>query len=325
MNRKSIKCHSKQKDSSIFVLLLTLLLIACGGDSGTASGGSTKLSNADMEVDSYSQLPSCVEKREGKTAYVVDQEQGYVCQEGEWVEDDAGETNSSSSMKSSSSVKSSSSINASSEMVYQVEVVDPGNVKKGTMTDSRDGKTYKTVTIGSQTWMAENLAFNYEVNGASYGVYANPKCDSCGLYYFWSAAMDSAGTYSTDGKGCGYGKTCSPTYPVRGICPESWHLPTDNEWEMLYLAMGFSSYVQAKKYVFHRASASDAYGFSALPVGLSSNGNFYGVGDRAYFWSAMEYNNHLAYYWRVNGDSAILDYDSDTSKINGFSIRCLKN
>ena len=96
MNRKSIKCHSKQKDSSIFVLLLTLLLIACGDDSGTASGGSTKLSNADMEVDSYSLLPSCVEKREGKTAYVVDQEQGYVCQEGECVESDVVETNNSS-------------------------------------------------------------------------------------------------------------------------------------------------------------------------------------------------------------------------------------
>ena len=70
--------------NGLFLLLgaVVLYFSACGGDSGTASGGSTKLSKADMEVETYNQLPSCAEKREGKTAYVVDQEQGYLCEEG---------------------------------------------------------------------------------------------------------------------------------------------------------------------------------------------------------------------------------------------------
>ena len=63
------------------------LLSACGGDSESTSGPA-KSTSADMEVSTYDGLPSCAEKREGKTAYVKDQEQGYVCQNGKWVEDD---------------------------------------------------------------------------------------------------------------------------------------------------------------------------------------------------------------------------------------------
>ncbi|ACX76058.1 conserved domain protein [Fibrobacter succinogenes subsp. succinogenes S85] len=112
-------------------------------------------------------------------------------------------------VESSPSVKSSSS----SE-----------NVAMGSMTDSRDGQKYKTVKIGTQTWMAENL--NYETeNSYCYNDTAS-YCDKYGRLYEWSAAMDSAGTWSMNGKGCGYNKTCSPTYPVRGVCPQGWRLLT---------------------------------------------------------------------------------------------------
>ena len=152
-----------------------------------------------------------------------------------------------SSSEGSSESKSSSSEEAESSSSKVTEPV------KGTLTDSRDGQTYKTVTVGKQTWMAENL--NYAYTGVPYNYYSGSTSDSTswcysnaaanctkyGRLYTWAAAMDSVGTWSTNSKGCGYGTACSPTYPVRGICPEGWHLPTNAEFETLFTAVGGQS------------------------------------------------------------------------------------
>ena len=280
----------------------SFLLAACGDDSGTVSGGLTKLSNADMEVDSYSQLPSCAEKRVGKTAYVADQDQGYVCQNGKWVESDAVETNNSSSLNSSGSVKSSSSINGSCETAYQVEVVNPGNVKKGTMTDSRDGKTYKTVTIGSQTWMAENL--NYEAETA-YSIcynYSAIYCAKYGLLYSWQGAANA--------------------------CPAGWHLPTKVEFETLFTEVGGQS--TAGKVLRSTSgwnscgNGTDTFGFSALPAGYRFYvDGFYSEGYLACFWSSTE-GDHVMY-------SMCLHYNLENADLvafnfrQGLSVRCLRD
>ena len=301
----------------------SFLLAACGDDSSTASGGSTKLSNADMEVETYNQLPSCAERREGKTAYVVDQEQGYVCQEGKWVESDAVETNNSSSLNSSGNVKSSSSINGSSETVYQVEVVDPGNVKKGIFTDSRDGKIYKTVTIGSQTWMAENLAYVYKVNNYLYGVQEDEYDEiEYGFHYTWAASMDSAGLLSTDGKGCGLKKECSLRGAVRGICPEGWHLPASEEWLTLYNSIGKSPYALQIEGVEKWGNSTNAYDFSAYPAGGASGrcSNFWG--ENAYFWTASECGENDATLWYLTTDEANI---YNASKSFNATIRCLRD
>ena len=120
------------------------------------------------------------------------------------------------------------------------------------MTDSRDGQTYKTVKIGNQVWMAENL--NYAYTGVLYNnsgytsdstswCFSNDpaNCIKYGRLYTWAAAMDSVGTWSTNGKDCGYGVQCTPIYPVRGICPEGWHLPDKAEWNTLFTAVGGAS------------------------------------------------------------------------------------
>ena len=106
---------------SIVALLAAIFLVACGSSSSTGSNDSPKISDADYEVDSYKGLPSCTKKHEGVTAYVIDQEQGYVCEDGKWVEDDAAvEMIGSSSSKKND--KSSSSLGF---VIDTVKTVDP--------------------------------------------------------------------------------------------------------------------------------------------------------------------------------------------------------
>ncbi len=202
----------------------------------------------------------------------------------------------------------------------------------GTLTDSRDGQTYKTVVIGTQTWMAENL--NYEMpNSYCYNDTAT-YCDKYGRLYTWAAAMDSVGTWSTNGKGCGYGKTCSVASAgsatlVRGVCPSGWHLPSQAEWEALFTAVGGQSTAGQKLKSMSGWSSSgngmDAFGFSALPAGYRNpEGNFNNDGYFTTFCSSTENDGYNAYFvdLRHSGDNAFLYNDY---KYYGFSVRCLKN
>lgn len=97
--------------------------------------------------------------------------------------------------------------------------------------DGRDGQKYRVVTIGSQTWMAENLNFKTEKSHCYNDVDSN--CTKYGRLYTWADAMDSAGVFSSTGKGCGFDTVCFPTEPIRGICPEGWHFPDAMEWYTL--------------------------------------------------------------------------------------------
>ena len=217
------------------------------------------------------------------------------------------------------------------------------------LTDPRDGQIYKTVVIGEQTWMAENLNYAYteipySYDGFSYDstswCYDN-KADNCTKYgrlYTWAAAMDSAGTWSTNGKGCGYGSTCSPTGTVRGICPEGWHLPTQSEWNTLLIAVGGQSTAGLKLKSTSGWSSDgngvDAYGFSALLAGYRDYEHYY-VGTQ--FWSSTEsgigsaYGLKLVSYYERGADDPC-DGDCRNSafledgfyKVDGFSVRCLK-
>ncbi len=249
---------------------------------------------------------------------------------------------SSSSVSSSSSVKSSSSSSVK-QSSSSVGFIDPDDVVTGTMTDSRDNKVYKTVTIGTQTWMAENLNYAYTSVpykfDSKYGSYTSDStswcydddpsnCDKYGRLYTWAVSMDSIGTWSTNGIGCGYGSTCSPTYPVRGICPTGWHMPTKAEFETLFTAVGGS--FQAAKRLKSTSGweaageAIDAYGFSALPAGARDNkGAFSSPGLYAYFWSATEFRDYAYNIFLYGNDEfAYLKY---VDKYLGLSVRCLKD
>ena len=153
--------------------------------------------------------------------------------------------------------------------------------------------------------------------------------------------MDSAGVYSSNGMGCGVGKNCSPTYPVRGICPEGWHLPDFGEWLVLERTIGHSaSAMQAKGYEEWKTwkNATDSYGFSALPAGFyfynfddgGVFGNYKSDGE-TFFWSSTDGSGGgLAYYfylsYGMDYTSRILrDFPEYEYKDFSFSVRCVKD
>ena len=223
----------------------------------------------------------------------------------------------SSSNSNSSSSSCATSLVGKANWVY----LNP-SICYGEMTDERDGQIYKTVKIGNQTWMAENLNIEYKVDGKTYGIYTADSLKDYGYYYTWAAAMDSAGVYSTNGKGCGKGDSdkCSLIYPVRGVCPEGWHVPNDTEWDELYKTVGDSDDVLLAVGFSRWSDATDDYGFSALPAGMEGG---MGVGGYTNFWTAYQKDSEdlgVAYRRRVKRDSMNV-----SDKDRRFSVRCLKD
>ena len=197
--------------------------------------------------------------------------------------------------------------------------------------DARDGQIYKSVKIGNQVWMAENLNYDYNEGTAKSYCY-NDEQESCAKYgrlYTWAAAMDSAGVFGDGGKGCGFLVTCSAKEPVRGVCPESWHLPSDTEWKTLFTAVGGTTVagtkLKSKSGWYNNGNGTDEYGFSVLPAGNRFDvGNYYNADDYAFFWSRTEHSSVDAYNW----DFFYVDTyvrSQYYSKEIGFSVRCLRD
>lgn len=189
--------------------------------------------------------------------------------------------------------------------------------KFGVLVDSRDGKEYRTIEIGGHVWMAENLNFDYKVNGSTYGSLCNmDQCEKFGRYYSWAAAMDSAAVYHIAGRGCGYITRCYPASRVRGVCPEGWHLPSTDEFYSIDLegirSIGFEAW----------GNATDAYGFSALPAGYYHQ-EFRGFGSVAYFWtSGQESDIYSSYRLYLSSSLALV---STAARSYSFSVRCVQD
>ena len=203
-------------------------------------------------------------------------------------------------------------------------------VEYGWMYDIRDRHVYKTVKIGNQTWMAENLNYEYKIqvaDGDDIVVYGNAcSDDSCfvyGRYYLWSAAMDSAAVFSEGGKGCGYrlDARCNPSNVVRGACPDGWLLPNLTEWKTLLENLGYILTEHTGKLIF--VVSDDSVGLSWLLVGemnlstkkRSSND------EMVVFWTSNEYysNQPSLVFGRTTTSKAYF-----MGRNIAFSVRCIK-
>jgi len=178
---------------------------------------------------------------------------------------------------------------------------------QNTFTDPRDGKKYKSVEIGSQTWMAQNLDYHGEDGflGLCYGDQPRNKikkpenCQKYGRLYNWNEAMKA--------------------------CPSGWHLPSKAEWDALVDLVGGVEVAGKKLRAKTLDNSTDDYGFSALMGGSGhSSFGFYNVGNYGYWWSATELNANNAYY-------RLMYYDIDSvsrnyhDKSSLYSVRCVQD
>ena len=233
-----------------------------------------------------------------------------------------GNDSSTSANNSNDDISSKSSSSQRSVSSSSNKVTEPVEVTVGSMKDSRDGHTYKTVTIGSQTWMAENLNYKADSSWCGGGNELNEgDCSKYGRLYTWAAAMDSAGTWSSNGKGCGYGKTCSPTYPVRGICPKGWHVPTKTDiTNLVGKGVGITTKTDAPYYDGANGSIKllNEDGFKMFPCGMVSiNNNTVTAGTLSY----TIYEGRIAAGMMIGSTQN----GSVTYNVNGDATSGLKN
>jgi uncharacterized protein (TIGR02145 family) len=165
--------------------------------------------------------------------------------------------------------------------------------QKGTFTDTRDGKAYKTTKIGEQVWMAENS--NYEAEGSRCYSDSTSNCKKYGRLYDWATAMGIDKEFNKK-------KWNGSDVKRQGVCPKDWHLPSNAEWDKLYRytdgdkgtkspydSETAGKYFKAASgwndYKGKPGNGEDKFGFSALPGGNgNSGGSFYYAGYYGSWW-----------------------------------------
>jgi len=177
--------------------------------------------------------------------------------------------------------------------------------------DERDGKKYVYVEIGSQIWMAENL--NYKAEGSTCYNNNESYCNTYGGLYNWATAMNLPDECNSN--------NCTRQIDIvhQGICPEGWHIPTNDE-----RIVSSSTDLKAISGWYSNGSGTDKYGFSALPGGLFADGNFVNIDNSGYWWSATEFSDMQAYHQSIYyGTDWIVANNLDKARL--VSVRCVKN
>jgi uncharacterized protein (TIGR02145 family) len=176
----------------------------------------------------------------------------------------------------------------------------------GLLHDNRDGQNYKTIAIGNQVWMAENLNYPSDKSWC----YNNKPghCNEYGRLY----------TYVDANK----------------VCPPGWHLPSKEEWEKFISEFGgeeiAGKFIKSEKgYLSFRGkdgNGTNKSGFNALPTGMRGDHDqaFNYLSKRSYFWSSipMDMGRAWGYAFFNSDDKVHLNY---FSKNYGFSVRCVKD
>ena len=213
-------------------------------------------------------------------------------------------------------------------------------IKYDTIIDSRDGKVYRTVKLGDQVWMAENLDYadsskTPSLKGRSWCFRNEPRnCELAGRLYTWAAAIDSVrlATDTENPQTCGdaSGKNCKISGTIQGLCPDGWLLPSEMEWDTLFVTVGggekAGKILKSQKGWDRNRNGTDDFGFSALPAGRYNfnEKSFHWDGSYAEFWSSTQSDDAGAYsIYLERRDNVLVEYND----FDGFghSVRCLKD
>ncbi len=177
------------------------------------------------------------------------------------------------------------------------------SAQSDTLVDARDGKVYKTIKIGQQTWMAENL--NYKTEKYSY-IYARKaeNAEKYGRLYRWESASNA--------------------------CPTGWHLPTDAEWKTLEKELGMTDEQIAKDNTWRGTNqATKLFSDTTINFTMLFGGyhnppsNSFLIGMQAFFWTSTDTEAHAWYRQMRDGSGQI--FRRTRPKSWGMSVRCVKD
>ncbi len=197
------------------------------------------------------------------------------------------------------------------------------------------GNRYRTVQIGTQCWMAENMRCTTSPTGKQWlsnprfsaaqpeyaAYYASPTDEiRYGMLYNWTAALD----ISSHGRHKPFGKK------VRGICPEGWHIPDNDDWSLLFNTLGGNKIAgevmkaPTQQWQPHLIIRKEVMGFDAMPAGAYTENGYQSAGFQTYFWSADPFSRDEAWccivYDYKTDSYSYLDY-----KCYGHSVRCVRD
>ena len=194
-----------------------------------------------------------------------------------------------------------------------------------------DGNGYDTITIGSQTWLKENLNVTHYRNGDS--IIPNSTNNTYGKCYDYNNSPDSSITY---GKLYNF----NAVYDQRNLCPTGWHVPSDTEWTVLTNYLGGAGIAGGKlketgttHWISPNIGATNETGFTALPGGFlyfvqySTSSSFVYNGHYGVWWSSsIDTTNLLTYAWyrSIYNNGSSITRDSVDQEF-GLSVRCLKD
>lgn len=273
------------------------MLASCGDEQSTKAPEKGTLS-----VKEFAELGACDKNAFGEEIFVEDSAKTFYCNGKKWqylneeVNDATKRDSLSNKEISSSSIEQATESSSSADTL---SISDDGKF----ILDLRDGKSYKIVTIGKQTWMAENLA--YAIEGSFCHYENSASCLKYGKMYTWQAANNA--------------------------CPNGTHLPSVREWEQLFETIGgldsAGAKLKSKTGWAENGNGSDSYGFGILPAGSThkdNDANFYSEGVNAFFWTST----------KVNEDEALFqNFDYSFARANNrkgstgyaYSVRCILN
>jgi len=202
------------------------------------------------------------------------------------------------------------------------------------MRDDRNGRKYKVITIGDQLWMAENMNIGKQISSGELPIdndriekycYHNSaeNCEKMGALYTWEEAAQ-------------YSKPADKKRdPVRGICPDGWHLPSEAEWQQLSEKMGGEmvagnklkdlTYWNQPSVKEGRQVKLDVSGFAAIPAGrINSVGESHYKGSSTSFWSASKPNVDKAWHRTITTRGRGF-YKAASYTTQKYSVRCIKD
>ena len=215
-----------------------------------------------------------------------------------------------------------------------------------------DGNVYPTVKIGEQVWMAKNLvvsryadgtlvpyipeqewwdSLRVDEKGFCYYLNSNRNRDIYGALYSWSAAVNGQDSIDPE------------LEPIQGVCPDGWHLPSDEEWKELEMHLGMSDREADGEswrgniggklkstgrdfWLIPNEGATNETRFSALPAGdRFPKGEFFNLGYSTFYWTSSNYDTEYAW---ARGLGYLFDSmyrGHQDAKNFGFSVRCVNN